>query len=170
MIDSMVCKVYKLNKEYVFSQKLRDGKLIKDSIDKGRIILHASYINPRGYPKKSIWILATQTRSAETLWWQRFDQMQTLKPECLDEINIEDEYDWINDHLNKQVRFYLRHSKYLTSRVLFEKYKKFIPSPDLFINNGAMGAFAIHERYRHYYNMYHPSLFRRIVNFIKKIL
>jgi len=117
MIDSMICKAYKLNKDYVL---FTTNKLSKKILDKDRIILHSTYFgeSKRGL-KIKIWILATPKLTARRTYNREFNEL--LEKGLLDEINIEDEHRWINNHLNKQVRFYLRNSRYITSRVLTEK-------------------------------------------------
>lgn len=119
MIDSMVCKAYKLNTDYIV---VGDDKKSRKIIDKGRIILHSThYGESKNGLKTHLWILATPTLPAKTTYNSQFDELG--RKGYLVEINLEDEHCWINNHLNKQVRFYLRNSKYITSRVLTEKHK-----------------------------------------------
>lgn len=122
MIDSMICKAYKLNKKCaIFSQRFYGNMAHENIIDEGRIIFCASYFGSNGYPQSKVWILATTTKPAYAVWDEVFKRIS--EGGYVNEINLDDEYYWINDHLNKEVRFCLRQSKVLTSRVLLEKHK-----------------------------------------------
>lgn len=125
MIDSMTIKTYKINEnlKIVSPSPILSYPLSHHTIEKlqGRILFCANHWGSNGYPRSHFWILATTTLPAFLTWEGLFKEL--LLSNQLTEIDIEDEYYWIHSHLNKQVRFYIKHAKFLISRVLFEKYQ-----------------------------------------------
>lgn len=121
MIGEVTIKTYRVNKKYSFLLQGSPISLAKEMvIEEGRFIFCASYTGSNGFTKSKIWILATPTKLAYKSWEEPFKQI--FNREFLDEINLDDEFKFINNHLNKEVRYLLRKNKMLTSHILVEKY------------------------------------------------
>ena len=122
MIGEVTIKTYKVNEKYSYHFQKYVGSLPKEIVvEEGRIIFCASYTGSNGFTKSKIWILATPTKPAYMTWEEPLKRFMNQRG-FFDEINLDDEFEFINNHLNKEVRYLLRKNKMLTSQILVEKY------------------------------------------------
>jgi len=134
MIGEVTIKTYKLNKKYSYHfQKYGNTSPREITVEEGRIIFCASYTGSNGFTKSKIWVLATPTEPAYVTYEQPLRRV--MDEGFLDEINLDDEFKLINNHLNKEVRYLLRKNKMLTSQVLLEKYPFPTTTKSIFLNN-----------------------------------
>jgi hypothetical protein len=96
ILDFLICKAYKVNKEFI-------TKFWGQNAEKGRIIFCAMYIGSNGFEKFKVWILATTIKPALATFKDEF--IRASEAGCLEEIDIDNELYWLNNHLNKEVSF-----------------------------------------------------------------
>jgi len=126
-MNETICTAYKLKENFLVSDNAMheffriSSRAAPDTIifNKDRIIVKVEYKDCNKKEKKQFWMLATKTKPSLKIFEKEFKTLTSK--EFLTNIQLEDEHHWINDHLNQQVRFYLKCSKFFSRQVLTEK-------------------------------------------------